>query len=122
LLLIRFDSLRVFKLGGSLCECQRLFDIGLFTVYNDYRVSYALLNLSLHVLDGVLHPLMFFVPVHPLKPVSLVLDGLVNGFGQLLLISNHDGGEHHRDVISPFCGFLSRATRVQLTLGSFLLI
>ena len=95
--------------------------LGVLTIYNNYRVSYALLYLSLHLPDGVLHPFELVVP--PLEAVTLVvLDGLVNSICQLMLISNHDGGEHHRDVISPFLGFVSRATKEQLTLRSFLMI
>ena len=97
-----------------------MISLALLTIYNYYRLSYALLYLSLQVLDGLLHPFEFIVPMHPLEAVSLVLDGLVNGFCQLLLISDHDGGEHHRDVIFPLLGFLSLATREQLALGCFL--
>ena len=99
-----------------------MISLALLTIYNYYRVSYAVLYLSLHVLDGLLHPFEFFVPMHPLEAVSLVLDGLVNRFCQLLLISYHDGGEHHRDVILPLLGFISLATREQLALGCFLMI
>ncbi len=101
----------------------RLLSLALLTIYYNYRVSYALLYLRLHVLDGFLHPLEFLITMHPLQATAiLVLDGLVNCFSHLLLIPNLHGGEHHRDVISPFLGFIPRTTREKLTLRSFLLI
>ena len=99
-----------------------MISLTLLAIYNYYRVSYALLYLSLHVLYRFLHLFEFLVPMHPLQAVSLVLDGLVNGLCQLLLITNHDRGEHHRDVISSLLGFLSRATWEQLAMGCFLMI